>query len=277
MYRRPGPRALTLLVTSVTLAVVATVALRASALAAKHPSVEPPSYAEIAKGGARAILEATDTIHFGYRTQEVVATLNVFEGDGTPGRVITIQMFQDGPKRLIRMLDPPEVKGMGILIKDRDTMYVYVPEFDKVRRIASHARKQTFLGSDFNYEDMAMARLSGDYEAEIERETADEVVMLLKAKPDRTPAYPKLRVVIDKKTVQMTRQEYFDEDGKHVRTQERSEMSAFDHPDYAVQSKIRMIEHTNKDHYTILQMTSFNADHEIPSGTFSKRTLVRGE
>jgi outer membrane lipoprotein-sorting protein len=271
MHRRPGPRALTLL------ALFTTLALPATAAAAKHPSVEPPSYAEVARGGAQAILEMTDAIHFGYRTQEVTATLNVFEGDGTPGRVITMQMHQDGAKRLIRMLDPPEVKGMGILIRDRDTMYVYVPEFDKVRRIASHARKQTFLGSDFNYEDMAMARLSDDYVAEIEKESDDEVVLLLKAKPDRTPAYPKLRVFVDKKTVQMMRQEYFDEDGKHVRTQERSDMNAFDHPEYAVQARIKMIDHANKGHYTILQMTAFKADHAIPERMFSKRTLVRGE
>lgn len=274
MFRRPGPRALTLFLSS---CVALALALPARPAAAGHPSVDPPDYAEVARGGAQAILAKTDEIHFGYRTQEVEATLNVFEGDGTPGRVIKMVMHQDGPKRLIRMLDPPEVKGMGILIKDRDTMYVYVPEFDKVRRVASHARKQTFLGSDFNYEDMAMSRLSDDYVAEIEKETPEEVTLLLKARPDRSPAYPKLRVVVDRKTVQMKRQEYFDEDGRHVRTQERSEMKAFGGADYAVQSRIKMIDHTNHDHHTILQMSDFKADHEIPDRLFSKRTLVRGE
>lgn len=274
MHRRPGPLAQTLLLSLLFTAAFAALPVPA---AARHPSVDPPKYEDVAKGGAQAILEATDQIHFGYRTQEVVATLNVFEGDGTPGRVITMTMHQDGAKRLIRMLDPPEIKGMGILIKDRDTMYVYVPEFDKVRRVASHARKQTFLGSDFNYEDMAMARLSDDYLAEIEKETADEVTMLLTARADRAPAYPKLRIVVDKKTVQMKRQEYFDGDGKHVRTQERSDMKTFESPDYAVQSRIKMIDHTNHDHHTVLQMSAFKADHDIPERLFSKRTLVRGE
>lgn len=248
------------------------------AAAGRHPSVDPPKYEDVAKGGAKAILEASDAIHFSYKTQEVDATLTVHEGGSSDaGRVITMKMYQDGPKRLIRMLGPPEVKGMGILIKDSETMYVYVPEFDKVRLVASHARKQTFLASDFNYEDMAMAALSPDYDAEIEKETADEVVLALKAKPDRHAAYPRLRVVIDKKTVQMKRQEYFDEEGRHVRTQERSEMKAFESPDYAVQSRIKMIDHTNHDHWTELNMQAFKADHELPARLFSKRTLVRGE
>lgn len=245
-----------------------------------HPSVTPPDYATAAAKGPQGILEATDSIHFGYRTMEVESELSVHEGGeapGTPGRLIRIHMWQDGPKRLIRMTYPPEVKGMGIFVKDSETMYVYVPEFDKVRLAASHARRQTFLGSDFNYDDMAMSALAPNYDASLQSETADEVTLLLKAKAGVAQAYPKLILTIDKKTLQLKRQQYFDESDRHVRTQERSEMKTFDHPEYGVQTVIKMIDHTNHDHSTTMTMSSFKADHEIPAKLFSKRTLVRGE
>ena len=242
----------------------------------KHPSVAPPSYEETAARGPQAILEATDSIHFGYETQWVDSEMQIFEHDSRTPRVMRLFTYQNGPRRLMRITYPPEIKGMGILVKDPETMYVYVPEFDKVRRVASHARTQTFLGSDFNYIDMAMGALSPDYVAAIESETEEEVVLALTARPERSPPYPRLRLFVSKKTLQTRRQEYFDAEDRHVRTQERGEMKTFESEDYAVQSFLKITDHTNRDHYTEMRITGFRAMHEIPLRVFSKRTLVRG-
>ena len=264
---------------TLTLGLALTSVLLGSGLASageRHVSVAPPSYAEVAAKGPQAILEVTDSIHFGYRTMWVDAELRVFASGETKPKVIHQIMYQDGPKRMIRILAPPEIKGMGVLIKNPETMYVYVPEFDKVRRVASHARTQTFVGSDFNYTDMAMGALSPEYVAALESETEEEVVLLLTKREDRDPPYPKMRIFISKANLQMRRQEYFDAEDKHVRTQERSAMKTFESEDYGVQSMVIITDHTNRDHRTELHMSGFRAMHDIPSGVFSKRTLVRG-
>lgn len=249
------------------------------AIAEPHVSVAPPKYEDVAAKGPQALLEMADRIHFGYGSQWVDTDLIVHAADGTVEKRAHLVMHEQGERRLIRLTAPAEVKGMGILVKDRDTMYVYVPEFDKVRRVASHARKQTFLGSDFNYDDMAMASLAPDYVATIDSETADEVVLQLKVRPERKEAvvYPALKVTISKKTCQMSKQEYYDAEGRLIRTQERSNMRTWESPDYAVQSHIKMIDHDRKGHWSELIFTGYKARHDIPDRIFRKRTLVRGE
>jgi len=103
--------------------------------------------------------------------------------------------------------------------------------------------------------------------------------LLLVARPERKDVvvYPKLRITIDKKTLQMVRQEYFEADGRHVRTQIRGNMRTWRSPDYAVQSEVKMIDHTNRDHSTTLTFSEFEAMMEVPGRFFTKRTLVRGE
>ena len=247
------------------------------ALEKPHPSVHPPKYDEVLKaGGPQALVEVMDRIHFGWKTMIVDSTLSVHEPGEAKGREAHVLMWQDGGKRLIRIVGPPEVKGLGVLIKG-DTTYVYVPEFDKVRRIATHAKKQTLLGSDFSYEDMSMGALSPDYDATLEKETAEQVILSLTKKSGSEVVYPKLRLFMDKKTCQMMKQEYFDADGRLLRTQIREGMTTFDHPEYGVQHIVKLIDHTNHDHWTQLTMSKFIADEEIPARFFSKRTLVRGE
>ncbi len=257
---------------------VLTMALGAprAGLADRHPSVEPPDYAKIAAKGAQAILETTDEIHFGYRTMWVDSTIEVYPpGEDTPRRLRTV-MHQDGERRLIQILEPADVNGMGILIQDARTMYVYVPEFDETRRVATHARQQSFLGSDFAFDDMAMSRLAPHYKAEIESETDDVVVLKLTAREDADPDYPKLKLHVCKKTVQMKKQEYYDDEGRHARTQTRSRMRTFESEDYGVQSFLIMTNHLNNDHRSELTMTGFRANHDISPRVFTRRTLVRG-
>src|SRR4051812_31574984 len=58
--------------------------------------------------------------------------------------------FQKSPdKRLVRFTSPGDVKGMGVLIESAETMYVFLPGFQRVRRMGTHIKNQTFMGSDF--------------------------------------------------------------------------------------------------------------------------------
>ena len=58
-----------------------------------------------------------------------------------------------GDNMLIRFLAPADVSGTSFLMTG-DDMWLYLPALGKVRRIAGHARKGSFMGSDLSYEDM---------------------------------------------------------------------------------------------------------------------------
>ncbi|MFH1852113.1 MAG: outer membrane lipoprotein-sorting protein [Candidatus Neomarinimicrobiota bacterium] len=64
-----------------------------------------------------------------------------------------------GENQLMRYLAPGRVKGNAMLMTDySDNIWMYNRRTNRVRKLASHAKKQKFEGSDFTYEDMG----SGD-------------------------------------------------------------------------------------------------------------------
>jgi hypothetical protein len=90
---------------------------------------------------------------------------------------------------LIRFLDPPEVRGVAFLSlanpgKNPD-QWLYLPSMKRERRIASQDRDSSFVGTDFNYEDMEEfdhKKYKVDLDGE---ETIDsQAVWKIVAKPD---------------------------------------------------------------------------------------------
>ncbi|MCD4770053.1 MAG: outer membrane lipoprotein-sorting protein [Bacteroidales bacterium] len=64
-----------------------------------------------------------------------------------------------GEKNLMRYLSPARVKGQAtLMLNHADDIWVYFPRTQRVRKLATHAKKQKMEGSDFSYEDMG----SGD-------------------------------------------------------------------------------------------------------------------
>ena len=64
-----------------------------------------------------------------------------------------------GEKNLVRYLEPKRVKGQAVLmLNNADDIWMFFPRTQRVRKLATHAKKQKMQGSDFSYEDMG----SGD-------------------------------------------------------------------------------------------------------------------
>jgi len=64
-----------------------------------------------------------------------------------------------GEKNLMRYKSPSRVKDQSFLmLNNADDIWAYFPRTKRVRKMATHAKKQKMQGSDFTYEDMG----SGD-------------------------------------------------------------------------------------------------------------------
>ncbi|MRR22361.1 outer membrane lipoprotein-sorting protein [bacterium] len=68
--------------------------------------------------------------------------------------------YDDGTiKRMIRFLDPPDVRGTAMLIIDnkntQDDMWIYLPALKKTRRIVSTEKGKSFMSSEFSNADMS--------------------------------------------------------------------------------------------------------------------------
>ncbi len=66
---------------------------------------------------------------------------------------------EKGKNSIIRYLSPSRVRGNAMMMKNfSDDIWMFNARTKRIRKLASHAKKQKFEGSDFTYEDMG----SGD-------------------------------------------------------------------------------------------------------------------
>lgn len=110
---------------------------------------------------ARALLKESESRHR-TRTQQYAGELTVVNREGKT-RKKGWKSFREGyagnARNLIRFTDPPEVKGVGFLSISRPggenpDQWLYLPSMKRERRIAAQDRDSSFVGTDFNYEDM---------------------------------------------------------------------------------------------------------------------------
>lgn len=68
-------------------------------------------------------------------------------------------------KSLLRFMSPADVRGVGLLSIDtgeRENQWLYLPALQRVRRISSSQKSDSFMGTDFSYEDLESRELD-DY------------------------------------------------------------------------------------------------------------------
>jgi hypothetical protein len=102
-----------------------------------------------------------------FKGLESVTELRIINNRGSERiRKIAMASRTDGnvEKRIIRFLEPADVRGTGLLIFDyedkRDDMWIYLPALRKVRRIVATDQGKSFMGSEFSNADMAAPNLN---------------------------------------------------------------------------------------------------------------------
>jgi hypothetical protein len=89
------------------------------------------------------------------RARERVLVILSLRGRDAPGAAANAP---DGDRLLIRFSYPNDIRGTGFLVwehpKADDERFLYLPSLGRVRRIAGAETQESFVGSDFTYEDI---------------------------------------------------------------------------------------------------------------------------
>lgn len=131
-------------------------------------------------------------------------------------------------KRIIRFIEPVDVKGMGMLIVDKETLdddlWVYIPANRKSRRIVSSEKSKAFMGSEFSNADMTAPNLQ-DFNFIIlgEEIINSQLHWKIEMRPinaSKEDEYGFLRKIswINKSNYIMTKSEYYDFDDELHKT-----------------------------------------------------------
>ena len=98
------------------------------------------------------------------RARERTLTVNGLRGQGAAGDRV-----------LVRFTYPNDIAGTGFLVWERpggdDDRFLYLPALSRVRRISGAERQESFVGSDFTYEDIG-GRALEDYAYTLVEENA---------------------------------------------------------------------------------------------------------
>jgi outer membrane lipoprotein-sorting protein len=173
--------------------------------------------------------------------------------------------------RLMKFLAPADIKDLGLLVLADDQMYLYLPEFRRVRRIASHNKKESFVGSDFSYDDLGTSGFSGFFSPKLKEENDKSWVLELGRKPEAKKQYARITMTVDKETNLPVRLELYDDSGElfKVENQENSRVGK-----YWIPTKFAM-ENVKAGTRTTLELKNIKVDQNLSAEIFTERNLKR--
>lgn len=224
---------------------------------------QAPAMADDAGDKALATTEAAmnkaKTLYFEYEAKTTEA--------GKADKTVGLNVWIKGDKRMTEFTSPADLKGTKVLILSPSEMYVYLPAFGKVRRIASHTSDQSAFGMAFAQDDLATQKYSGQYSAS---QSGDKLT--LTPKSGQTTNYGKIEMTIAKDNKLPSEIKYYNSEGKLVKTETRTGYSC--DSDVCTPATLKMVDHT-KNLTTTLTRKKVKVNDSISDETFSKRNLEK--
>src|SRR6056297_3947227 len=129
----------------------------------------------LAISGEEVLDKVDQTLDSKSRKSEISMTI-INANDQKRNRTIEIISKGDN-KSLFQFLSPADVEGTSFLTLTEDgkeNMWLFLPAIGNVRKIASHMRNGSFMGTDFTYNDISMLGGS-DYRSDYKSNLAGEV------------------------------------------------------------------------------------------------------
>lgn len=220
------------------------------------------------------ILEKSDAVVNASQDMVYAMEMKLIDKEGNE-KIREAKMMQKGTdKRMFKFLTPADVKGVGVLTLEDDIIYLYMPAFHKIRRIASHVKNDTFMGTDFTYDDMSTMDYHADYDVKDILDEKDEWVLILVPKKEKAEEkdYSQLKMWVRKIDYYQMKIEYYDRSGKLRKVMDKKNIEKIGK--YIVAKEMKMKD-LKKDHSTIMSMKDIKFDNGLTDKDFSKRKLKR--
>ncbi len=252
---------------------LATLVLAAAALTSASPAAATPrTPAAMFAVDPAKILAEVDRRAVAFADQRYDATMEIIKGGQLKKTLGFTAVMKGADKQLLDFNSPGDVKGMKVLMEDAETLYLYLPEFKKVRRVAAHVQNQGFLGSEFYYSDMKLT-FGLHYNASFGGKEGPLTTLELTPKAGVDTGYAKLELTVDGTKGGVTKIRYFDASGAVVREQNRTEWIKIG--EKLVPTKVSMLNVKTGD-LTVITLSNIQVDQGIDDAVFSRRELLRG-
>ena len=166
----------------------------------------------VAAADANDILRKVDR-NLEPESYEMYRKLINIEPSGTKREFVLYSVKKGRDKVLALFLEPASDKGRSTL-RLGDNMWLFIPNVGKPVRITS---LQSVVGGVFNNADILRVDYAVEYDARIEEEQPDALILGLKAKSGEV-AYDRLKMWVDRKLLLPTRIEAYAASGLLIKT-----------------------------------------------------------
>lgn len=195
---------------------------------------------------------------------------------------MTSKSYPDGlEKRLIKFLEPADIRGTGMLIFDfkdaTDEMWIYLPALKRTRRIVSNEKGKSFMSSEFTNADMTSSPLS-DFRIRHLPGSGENNQWIIESTPvddEKADEYGYSRKIsyIRSSDYQFVKMEFYNFDNEHSRTIEIKSVHPLPGGKYTYKNMLA-INHRNSRKSEILY-TSISAGVDVDDSFFTLQNLER--
>ena len=166
---------------------------------------------------ANEILQKVDEVLYSAKDQQNKVTIILIDKHGEESKREADVMQKGNDMRLFRFTSPASQAGIAFLSLPNDVMYIYMPAYEKERRIASHVKNKKFAGTDFSYDDMEAKFLSLKYDPELIDQDDETYTLKMIPKPGLKTDYSKQVLKVNKQDFYPVAAEYFDKGGNKIK------------------------------------------------------------
>jgi len=213
------------------------------------------------------------------QSSKAIMTMTITTSSGQKRKFEYLTYSKDkGEKNLMIYMAPKRVKGQKMLmLNNADDIWAYFIRTKRVRKLATHAKKQKMEGSDFSYEDMGGANsFITDFNATktgTETKEGYECYKLeLVKKPESNTAYCKMIMWVIKENFVPVYIDYYDEDSPERVEKSLLQQNIKEIDGIPTGMKIIMT-NKNDDTNTIMEIKEIEYNIQIDDNMFTERGL----
>jgi outer membrane lipoprotein-sorting protein len=217
-----------------------------------------------------AILRKTDEVIYAPKDQTADLRLVMIDSRGNE-QVREAHYTQKGNNmRLFRFTSPASQDGIAFLSLPDDVMYLYLPAYQKERRIATHIKNQSFAGTDFSYDDMESRPLADEYDATLKDQDSESWILELIPKDQEGSDYARLVVTVSKSNYYFRQVDYYNASGIRVKTLVNTKVMQIN--GYWTATEIQMTDHS-RQHSTKMISSGTKFDSGLTDEDFTVRKM----
>lgn len=190
------------------------------------------------------------------------------------------QKDSDGEKKIMFFLAPSDVKDTSFLSYSyadgrSDDQWIYLPALKRVKRVASDKKNDSFMGSDFTYDDMGTRHPSADTHKVIRTETIDgrKCLVVESIPKEAKPTYAKtLAWVVENEWIGL-KKEFYLPNGK---VGKKLEIDSYEKTDGVWVITDMTMSNVEKNSSTRIQMLDVTFNNDLKDSVFTERQMKIG-